>query len=266
MLRVQGSRYVESKAYQGRGQRGPQAADWLRLAEAWGSLRHALSLRESLRRASWPKPAPPRFQHRRAAGADLVQPRSRHRHGRPGAAGRRTAGRGARAAAADGCRGGRHGAQPVGGGATTHRLDAYLRSLTCLTSAQGSGGGGGGSPPQQLPLRVATRSPRLPPGPWPLAPGPWPLAARLLKRVTAALHGAQARLKRAGGGGAGAGAGAGKLFTLPLLKVSTEESSHSERVASVAFSPDGKTILSGSHDKSIATWDADAVLLDAKEG
>ena len=49
-------------------------------------------------------------------------------------------------------------------------------------------------------------------------------------------------------------------------QVSTEESSHSERVASVAFSPDGKTILSGSHDKSIATWDADAVLLDAKEG
>ena len=68
------------------------------------------------------------------------------------------------------------------------------------------------------------------------------------------------------GAGAGAGAGAGELLSLPLLKVSTEESAHSERVASAVFSPDGKTILSGSHDKSIAVWDADAVLLDAKEG
>ena len=74
----------------------------------------------------------------------------------------------------------------------------------------------------------------------------------------------QARLKRVGGDGAGAGAG--ELLSLPLLKVSTEESAHSERVASAVFSPDGKTILSGSHDKSIAVWDADAVLLDAKEG
>ena len=58
----------------------------------------------------------------------------------------------------------------------------------------------------------------------------------------------------------------GGLFSLPLLKVSSEESTQSERVTSIAFSPDGKTVLSGSHDKSIAVWDADAVLLDAKEG
>ena len=75
-------------------------------------------------------------------------------------------------------------------------------------------------------------------------------------------HSLQARLKRAGGDGASAG----ELLSLPLLKVSTEESAHSERVASAVFSPDGKTILSGSHDKSIAVWDAGAVLLDAKEG
>ena len=86
----------------------------------------------------------------------------------------------------------------------------------------------------------------------------------LLKRVAAALR-RQARLKRAGGDGAGAGAGG--LLSLRLLKASTEESgAHSERVASAVFSPDGKTILSGSHDKSIAVWDAEAVLLDAKEG
>ena len=58
----------------------------------------------------------------------------------------------------------------------------------------------------------------------------------------------------------------GGLFSLPLLKVSSEESTQNERVTSIAFSPDGKTVLSGSHDKSIAVWDADAVLLDAKEG
>ena len=33
-----------------------QAVDWPRLAEAWGSLRHALALRERLQRASWLKP------------------------------------------------------------------------------------------------------------------------------------------------------------------------------------------------------------------
>ena len=40
-----------------------QAADWPRLAEAWGSLRHDLAKRSfSLRRASWPNEStPPRF-------------------------------------------------------------------------------------------------------------------------------------------------------------------------------------------------------------
>ena len=38
-----------------------QAADWPRLAEAWGSLRHDLVLTW---RASWPKPVPPCFRYR----------------------------------------------------------------------------------------------------------------------------------------------------------------------------------------------------------
>lgn len=51
---------------------------------------------------------------------------------------------------------------------------------------------------------------------------------------------------------------------LKLLRVTSEESAHSERVTSLAFSPDGKTLLSGSHDKSIAAWDAAPE--DAQEG
>ena len=39
------------------------------------------------------------------------------------------------------------------------------------------------------------------------------------------------------------------------LKAS-KESAHSNVVASVAFSPDGKTIVSGSWDKTIKVWDA----------
>ena len=41
------------------------------------------------------------------------------------------------------------------------------------------------------------------------------------------------------------------------LKAS-KESAHSSVVASVAFSPDGKTIVSGSADKTIKVWDAGA--------
>ena len=39
------------------------------------------------------------------------------------------------------------------------------------------------------------------------------------------------------------------------LKVE-KQSAHSDRVLSVAFSPDGKTIVSGSADKTIKVWDA----------
>ena len=35
-----------------------------------------------------------------------------------------------------------------------------------------------------------------------------------------------------------------------------KQSAHSNSVSSVAFSPDGKTIVSGSTDKTIKVWDA----------
>ena len=35
-----------------------------------------------------------------------------------------------------------------------------------------------------------------------------------------------------------------------------KQSAHSNRVMSVAFSPDGKTIVSGSYDQTIKVWDA----------
>ena len=35
-----------------------------------------------------------------------------------------------------------------------------------------------------------------------------------------------------------------------------KQSAHSDKVTSVAFSPDGKTIVSGSNDKTIKVWDA----------
>ena len=35
-----------------------------------------------------------------------------------------------------------------------------------------------------------------------------------------------------------------------------KENAHSRWVRSVAFSPDGKTIISGSDDKTIKVWDA----------
>ena len=44
------------------------------------------------------------------------------------------------------------------------------------------------------------------------------------------------------------------------LKVE-EQSAHSEAVTSVAFSPDGTTIVSGSDDKTIKVWDAGVSVL-----
>ena len=39
-----------------------------------------------------------------------------------------------------------------------------------------------------------------------------------------------------------------------------KQSAHSDLVRSVAFSPDGKTIVSGSNDKTLKVWDAGASL------
>ena len=44
------------------------------------------------------------------------------------------------------------------------------------------------------------------------------------------------------------------------LKVE-KQSAHSDYVNSVAFSPDGKSIVSGSHDKTIKVWDAGVLAL-----
>jgi len=46
-----------------------------------------------------------------------------------------------------------------------------------------------------------------------------------------------------------------------------KQSAHSSTVASVAFSPDGKTIVSGSWDRTIKVWDADTLqLVEERKG
>ena len=49
-------------------------------------------------------------------------------------------------------------------------------------------------------------------------------------------------------------------WTAPVFVVASlelkAENAHSDWVYSVAFSPDGKTIVSGSRDKTIKVWDA----------
>merc|ERR1740130_1309453 len=44
-----------------------------------------------------------------------------------------------------------------------------------------------------------------------------------------------------------------------------KQSAHSSTVASVAFSPDGKTIVSGSWDRTIKVWDAASLELKAEK-
>ena len=46
------------------------------------------------------------------------------------------------------------------------------------------------------------------------------------------------------------------LATASLELKAEKESTHSVYVTSVAFSPDGSTIVSGSGDKTIKVWDA----------
>ena len=45
-------------------------------------------------------------------------------------------------------------------------------------------------------------------------------------------------------------------FAASLELKAEKQSAHSDRVFSVAFSPDGKTIVSGSADKTLKVWDA----------
>ena len=46
------------------------------------------------------------------------------------------------------------------------------------------------------------------------------------------------------------------LVAASLELKAEKESAHSSLVTSVAFSPDGKTIVSGSRDQTIKVWDA----------
>ena len=47
------------------------------------------------------------------------------------------------------------------------------------------------------------------------------------------------------------------MFVAASLELKAEkQSAHSGEVTSVAFSPDGKTIVSGSDDKTLKVWDA----------
>jgi len=46
------------------------------------------------------------------------------------------------------------------------------------------------------------------------------------------------------------------LATASLELKAEKQSAHNHKVNSVAFSPDGSTIVSGSSDKTIKVWDA----------
>ena len=46
------------------------------------------------------------------------------------------------------------------------------------------------------------------------------------------------------------------LVAASLELKAEKQSAHSDRVTSVAFSPDGKMIVSGSRDQTIKVWDA----------
>ena len=48
------------------------------------------------------------------------------------------------------------------------------------------------------------------------------------------------------------------LATASLDLKAEKQDAHSSPVRSVAFSPDGKTIVSGSSDKALKVWDAGA--------
>jgi WD40 repeat protein len=45
-----------------------------------------------------------------------------------------------------------------------------------------------------------------------------------------------------------------------MVQLSEKTNAHSGRIFSVAFSPDGTKIVSGSHDGTIKVWDSGALL------
>ena len=51
------------------------------------------------------------------------------------------------------------------------------------------------------------------------------------------------------------------LVAASLELKAEKQSAHSNYVTSVAFSPDGKTIVSGSYDKTLKVWDAGVLAL-----
>ena len=51
------------------------------------------------------------------------------------------------------------------------------------------------------------------------------------------------------------------LATASLDLKAEKQDAHSSSVRSVAFSPDGKTIVSGSYDQTLKVWDAGACAL-----
>ena len=56
------------------------------------------------------------------------------------------------------------------------------------------------------------------------------------------------------------------MFLAASLELKAEkQSAHSNYVLSVAFSPDGKTIVSGSADKTLKVWDAGVWTLTPSE-
>ena len=52
-------------------------------------------------------------------------------------------------------------------------------------------------------------------------------------------------------------------FTDTLELKASKENAHSDYINSVGFSPDGKTIVSGSDDKMIKVWDAGAPAVES---
>ena len=53
-------------------------------------------------------------------------------------------------------------------------------------------------------------------------------------------------------------------LAVKLEMLSEKTNAHSEAVTSVAFSPDGKKIVSGSYDETIKVWDSGALRVQTR--